>query len=115
MSILTFSCGVFNAIVYVNISIQILHDQIECSQTLLTVYNGATLRKMVAATPGGRYLPVATGNFDLGGIYRSLVATAEKQSMEAETIQRYEEKYQIFLIAAMALLFAAELIRERRA
>ena len=77
--------------------------------------DGATLRKMVAATPGGRYLPVATGNFDLGGIYRSLVATAEKQSMEAETIQRYEEKYQIFLIAAMALLFAAELIRERRA
>ena len=76
--------------------------------------DGETLRKMAAATPGGRYLPVATGNFDLGGIYRSLVASAEKQSLEAETIQRYEEKYQIFLIGVLILLFAAELVRERR-
>ena len=72
------------------------------------------MRKMAAATPGGRYLPVATGNFDLGGIYRSLVATAEKKSFEAETIQRYEEKFQIFLLCAIALLFAAELVSERR-
>lgn len=37
MTILTFSCGVLNAIIYVNIGIQILHNQIECSHTLLTV------------------------------------------------------------------------------
>lgn len=77
--------------------------------------DGATLREMVAATPGGRYLPVATGNFDLGAIYRSLIATAEKRLVESETVERYEEKYQIFLLGALLLLLVEPFIGIRRA
>ena len=77
--------------------------------------DGTTLREMVAATPGGRYLPVATGNFDLGAIYRSLIATAEKRLVESETVERYEEKYQIFLLGALLLLLVEPFIGIRRA
>ena len=77
--------------------------------------DGATLRAMAAATPGGRYLPVATGNFDLGAVYRSLIATAERRSLESETIDRYEEKYQIFVALALALLLLESLLSERKA
>ena len=54
--------------------------------------DGDTLRKMVNATPGGKYLNVATGAIDLGAVYSSLVATADKKQLESDTITRYEEK-----------------------
>ena len=73
-----------------------------------------TLRKMVDSTPGGRYLNVATGTFDLGAIYRDLVADAEKRYLESLKINRYEEKFQIFLGAAILLLLAEMVVSERR-
>ncbi len=73
-----------------------------------------TLRKMAAATPGGRYLPVSTGTVDLGSIYTSLVATAEKRELESRTIERYEETFQIFLAAALLLLCVEYMMGERR-
>jgi Ca-activated chloride channel homolog len=73
-----------------------------------------TLRKMVDSTPGGRYLNVATGTFDLGAIYYDLVADAEKRYLESMRINRYEEKFQIFLGAAILLLIVEMLISERR-
>jgi Ca-activated chloride channel homolog len=73
-----------------------------------------TLRKMVEATPGGRYLNVATGTFDLGAIYRDLVADAEKRELESTTIHRYEEKFQVFLGAAILLLLAEMGMSERK-
>jgi Ca-activated chloride channel homolog len=73
-----------------------------------------TLRKMVDATPGGRYLNVATGTFDLGSIYQNLVATAEKKELESTTIRRYEEKFQIFLGLAVLLLVGEMLLSEQR-
>ena len=73
-----------------------------------------TLRKMVDATPGGRYLNVATGTFDLGVIYRDLVADAEKRTLESLKINRYEEKFQIFLGAAIMLLLVELMISERK-
>jgi Ca-activated chloride channel family protein len=76
--------------------------------------DGATLREMVSKTPGGRYLPVVTGNFDLGAIYRSLIASAEKRLIESETIERYEEKFQIFLFVAVLLLAAEPFVSIRR-
>jgi Ca-activated chloride channel homolog len=72
------------------------------------------LRKMVDSTPGGRYLNVATGTFDLGAIYRDLVADAEKRYLESLKINRYEEKFQIFLGAAILLLLAEMVVSERR-
>jgi Ca-activated chloride channel homolog len=73
-----------------------------------------TLRKMVDSTPGGRYLNVATGTFDLGTIYGDLVADAEKRYLESLKINRYEEKFQIFLGAAILLLLAEMVINERK-
>jgi Ca-activated chloride channel homolog len=73
-----------------------------------------TLRKMVEATPGGRYLNVATGAFDLGAIYQDLLADAEKRYLESMKINRYQEKFQIFLGAAIVLLLAEMALSERR-
>ena len=67
-----------------------------------------TLREMAAVTPGGNYLNVATGAFDLGAIYTQLVAAAEKRRLEEQTVERYQEKFQIFL-ALSFLLFCVDL------
>lgn len=72
------------------------------------------LRKMVNATPGGRYFNVATGNIDLGGVYMQLVASAQKKALESETIKRYEEKFQIFLSIAIFLLCIEMSISDRK-
>jgi Ca-activated chloride channel family protein len=73
-----------------------------------------TLRKMVDATQGGRYLNVATGTFDLGAIYQDLLADAEKRTLESMKINRYEEKFQICLGAALLLLLAEMALSERK-
>ena len=72
--------------------------------------DGQTLRRMAEATPGGRYLPVATGTVDLGEVYLDLVASAGQKELESKTIKRYEEKFQIFLAAAIILLTAEGMI-----
>ena len=72
-----------------------------------------TLRKMVNNTDGGRYLNVSTGTFDLGAIYMQLVASAEKKDLESKTIERYEERFQIFLGLALLCLAAELVISER--
>ena len=71
------------------------------------------LRKMANVTNGGRYLNVATGNFDLGTIYANLVVSAEKRELESKTMKQYEEKFQIFLIMAF-FLFCLELLIHTR-
>lgn len=76
--------------------------------------NANALRKMADATPGGRCLNVATGTFDLGAIYRDLIADQEKRSYESMSIMRCEEKFQIFLGAAIFLLLAEMVLDERR-
>jgi len=73
-----------------------------------------TLRSMVNATNGGRYLPVATGNINLGTIYHSLIANAAKREIESQTIERYEEKFQIFLLTGMIFLALSILIYDRK-
>jgi len=83
-------------------------------QIVISKLDADTLRKMVNATPGGRYLNVATGNFDLGKIYTELVASAEKKELESSTITRYKERYQLFLLVGFALLVAEMFIGIRR-
>ncbi len=73
-----------------------------------------TLRKMANATPGGKYLNVATGAIDLGDVYLKLVASEEKRDLEAKTMTLYEEKFQIFLAVALGLLAAETIVGERR-
>ncbi len=79
-----------------------------------TRLDAETLRKMIAKTPGGRYLNVATGTFDLGKIYQDLVASAEKHALKASTVTVYEEKFQLFLIAAFVLLCVEYLVSDRK-
>ncbi|MBW1900224.1 MAG: VWA domain-containing protein [Deltaproteobacteria bacterium] len=73
-----------------------------------------TLRKMVNATPGGRYFNVATGAIDLGNVYIQLIASADKKALESETIKRYEEKFQIFLAIGFILLCFEMAASERK-
>ena len=73
-----------------------------------------TLRQMALATPGGRYLNVATGTIDLGEVYLQLIGSADKKELEEKTIEKYEEKFQIFIGMAFLLLAIEAIISERR-
>jgi Ca-activated chloride channel family protein len=75
-----------------------------------------TLKEMAAATPGGRYLNVATGAIDLGDIYAKLIESADQRTIETEMVDSYEERFQIFLALAFAFLcFDAAMSRRRAA
>jgi len=80
-----------------------------------TKLNGDLLRNIVYATPGGKYLCVGPGQtFDLGEIYDSLIASAEKRQLESQTMTRYDEKFQIFLAAGIGLIAWEALLGERK-
>jgi len=83
-------------------------------QRVFSRLDGDTLREMVNATPGGKYLPVATGAINLDAVYVNLIGEAEKREIESSTIKRYEEKYQIFLAGAFLLLCVEMAVSERR-
>jgi len=68
----------------------------------------------VNATPGGKYVNVATGTIELGNVYARLIATADKKQLESDTIKRYEEKFQVFLAVAFMVLCIELLINDRK-
>ncbi len=73
------------------------------------------LRKLVYATKGGKYLSVEPGTtLDLGQIYESLIASAEKRTLESTTMLKYDEKFQIFVALGLALIICEAFISERR-
>lgn len=76
--------------------------------------DAATLRQMAQATPGGRYLPVATGTINLGEVYLDLVVSAEQKELATRTMKQYEEKFQIFLVLAFLLLVLEMMVSERK-
>ncbi len=77
--------------------------------------NASLLREIALATPGGHYLNVAAGStYDLVEFYKSLIAAADRKMLEAATVWRYEEKYQIFLGMALMFLLIEMLIGERK-
>jgi Ca-activated chloride channel family protein len=74
-----------------------------------------TLRKVAAATTGGRYIGIEPGTtLDLGEIYQELVASAQKRELESTTMITYDERFQIFLAAGIILLISEVLISERK-
>ncbi|MBN1410280.1 MAG: VWA domain-containing protein [Spirochaetales bacterium] len=83
-------------------------------QEVWTKLDADLLAEMANATPGGKYLIVGTGVFDLGEIYLQDIASAEKRSLESTTSEIYEEKFQIFLLIAFAILLVEPLISIRR-
>jgi len=74
--------------------------------------DGDKLRDIAYATPGGSYLPVATGMFDLAELYRSTIAGADQKALQSTTVMRYEEKFQVFLALALVLIVAESMVRE---
>ncbi len=76
--------------------------------------DGDTLRKVALATPGGRYVPVVTGTFDLDEIYEWLVASERKRELESARMMQYDEMFQIFLAMGIVLIFCEALISERK-
>ncbi len=82
-------------------------------QEVWTKLDADTLRQMVNMTPGGKYLNVATGTIDLGSVYRQLIASAEKKELESRTVKKYQERFQIFLLFAFALLLGETMLSER--
>jgi len=74
-----------------------------------------TLRKVVYATDGGKYLSVQPGTtMDLGQIYEGLIASAQKRELESATMTTYDEKFQIFLALALGLLVWEYLTSENK-
>jgi len=64
-----------------------------------------TLRKVVYATDGGKYLSVEPGTtLDLGQIYEGLITSAQKRELESTTMMKYDERFQIFLALALMLI-----------
>jgi len=77
--------------------------------------DGDMLREIVYATDGGKYLSVEPGTtLDLGRIYESLIASAEKRRLESTTMLKYDEKFQIFVALGLALIICEAFISERR-
>jgi Ca-activated chloride channel family protein len=73
-----------------------------------------TLREIAYAT-NGACLSVSPGmDMDLGKIYESQIASAEKRELESMTMMKYDEKFQIFVALAIVLLVGEALIGERR-
>jgi len=74
-----------------------------------------TLREVAYATEAASYLSVLPGTtLDLGRIYEDLIASAEGRELESMTMMKYDEKFQIFVALAIAVLAAEVLVSERR-
>jgi len=84
-------------------------------QEIWSKVDGDTLRKVVYATEGGKYLSVEPGTtLNLGEIYEKLIASAEKRELESVTMTRYDEKFQIFLALGIGLVICEAFISERK-
>jgi Ca-activated chloride channel family protein len=74
-----------------------------------------TLRKVVYATDGGKYLSVEPGTtLDLGQIYEGLITSAQKRELESTTMMKYDERFQIFLALALILIVLEYLTSESK-
>jgi Ca-activated chloride channel family protein len=84
-------------------------------QEVWSKLGGDLLRRIVYATDGGKFLSVGPGTtLDLGQIYESLIASAEKRELESTTMFRYDEKFQIFVALGLLFLICEVFISERR-
>jgi len=84
-------------------------------QEIWSKLDSDTLRKVVYATEGGKYLSVRPGTtLDLGQIYEDLIASAQKRELRSVTMMKYDEKFQIFLACGLVLLICEALTSERK-
>ncbi len=81
-------------------------------EVVLSKLDADLLRAVAAATPGGRYVNVATGNVDLGRLYLELIAAAERRVLETDSVELVQERFQPFLVIALILLALALVVPE---
>lgn len=79
-----------------------------------TKLHSETLRRMTAAVKDGVYFDVANGPLDLARIYRQIMEHAQRTSTNAQTVERYEEKFYLFLSAAVMVLLTATRWRKKK-
>lgn len=82
-------------------------------EMVLSRLDADLLRAIAGATPGGRYVHVATGNVDLGRLYVELIAAAPGRLLRTESVELVRERFQIFIAVALLLLAAALVLPER--
>lgn len=82
-------------------------------EMVLSKLDAELLRAVAGATPAGRYVHWATGNIDLGRLYRDMIAAAPGRLLEAEEIELITERFQIFLAIALLLFAVAAVVPER--
>ncbi len=78
--------------------------------------DSSTLRQIAMATPGGKYLRVATGAADLGEIYKALSLASEREleSKGQETVHKIQ-RFRAFLVIALLCLVLAFFTDKRMA
>ena len=84
-------------------------------QMVLSKLDADLLRAIAGATPGGRYIHVATGNVDLGRLYLELIASASGRLLETVSVELIRERFQTFIAIALLLLALALVVPERMA
>ena len=78
-----------------------------------TKLQSETLRRMAAASADGIYFDVANGPFDLARIYRQVMEHAQRTSTDSQVMERYEEKFHLFIGGALVVLLASTRWRRR--
>ena len=84
-------------------------------QMVLSRLDADLLRAIAGATPGGRYIHVATGNVDLGRLYQELISSASGRLLETEPVELVRERFQTFIAISLLLLALALVLPERMA
>jgi Ca-activated chloride channel family protein len=79
-----------------------------------TKLHSETLRRMTAAAADGIYFDVANGPFDLARIYRQVMEHAERTSTDKQVMERYEEKFHLFLGAVVVILLISNRWRKKK-
>ncbi len=79
-----------------------------------TKLQSETLRRMVATVSDGIYFDVANGPFDLARIYRQVMEHAPRATTDSQVMERYEEKFHLFLSGAVIVLLASNRWRATR-
>ncbi len=72
-------------------------------QQVWSKLNGKVLEQIATET-GGAYIPAGTKQVNMADIYHGYIATVEQREFETARIDRYEARYQWFLLPAIALL-----------
>ena len=82
-------------------------------QVVKSKLHEVALQKIALAT-GGSYVKAAGANFGLDVIYEEKIAKMEKKELDSQLQKRYEDRFQIPLIAALLLIVTETCIGDRR-